>query len=1337
MLAKVKSIVLITDLPEANALTRRLFSDSFDVLCSKSREAGKNVELHLSGMLEAVLEEADVLPPDSVEIILAQFLHADPSIRSSANKTKKIDELKTEDSLDKIFKQLPPSYNVAKNLCNTCVSQMARYVSQYFGNVIVDATNLDTDQQDGKHSTMSDEDLEQLDKAHRLLRELWRSCPGVLQNVIPQIEAELTAENVQIRSLATEAIGDLIAGIGAGGNIQPPAINPAVYPLDSSTASDDERRNSSISQSFSQAHPTTYQVFLGRRIDKSSSIRAKWATSVGRIMATAAGGIGMENHSEKELLSKLSQMIIDSDERVRIAALKAVGLLDVEQIVSKLGPEGGMNTPDSILNNIAERVRDRKPTVRHEAITFLARAWVTALGAMLDGDESVKELLGPAPSKIFNAFYLNDKETNSYLDAALFEWLYPIGYPTLKKEKPLANGDANKNVRPNLSVMPNGDVFDADTVRTQRLLFLLDGLDVRAKQVFFALICRPSKTNPYMNALLKDCESYNGGVINDNEKQIAAHLNKMIEYFAKSMPDHAKASEDLKKFAKMHDRRSYALIRFCMAADSDYRKIQKSLKELERKIAGHSPQNASTFGTLKPLVLRVSNLFSNKSHIRPMIKIAQTNEYGLGSAAHDLLKHISNETPAIFKSHSTELCRSLEASAPSDTEPGDDSSLDSLKACASFAKKFPDEVPKERKFLKAMTQFALRGQPALAAKHAVTIIMHASDSKQMYAKDLVKACTHDFQYGSTGFMSKLACLSQLMLLGAEDLEDEADNVIDIAINQVLKNVRNPDDDENATDWTDSLDEECEAKIWSLRILVNRIRHFSESEQVKDVAPQVYKMLNLLIKSRGELSKSADTPKSHASRLRLEAALFILKLSSKRGFDTLLDHESFNMLALTAQDPIPQIRSLFINKIRKLLGQDRLPSRFYIPVFLLAYEPGKSIRTDSITWLRARATAQHHLEERAKQTSTMPPRPVLETQLARFLALLAHHPDFDPQPEELKDFVKYITFYLSAIATEQNLSLITHVAQRVKSAQDGLVDTWDDDVSASDNLYVMADLALSVIREWQEQKGWSLQVYAGKVALPAGVFKPLPSHDVAREVATRSYLPDGFEEIVEEMAKEALGKGAKKRKSEANDEEGKARKRAAAVSKGTKVALPRREKPAKTPADEGGDSSEEEWGSARKKRRKDVSAAADDPPSSERRKSSRRAGRKSYAENSGEDEEMDDGAAADEVDVNGVDGEADGEIVEEGEEAHEDIEDEQELDGANKANASPSKPSSEFDVPRDEDDDKASGSSKENAGTKTTKPAFKRKTAPAKKAPPKPAKEPRVGTRTSARRAKAS
>lgn len=66
----------------------------------------------------------------------------------------------------------------------------------------------------------------------------------------------------------------------------------------------------------------------------------------------------------------------------------------------------------------------------------------------------------------------------------------------------------------------------------------------------------------------------------ENETLIKEHLTRLIDNIAKSFPDPSRTTADLWKFAKLHDRRNYQLIRFCMAPESDYRTVYKAIVRL-------------------------------------------------------------------------------------------------------------------------------------------------------------------------------------------------------------------------------------------------------------------------------------------------------------------------------------------------------------------------------------------------------------------------------------------------------------------------------------------------------------------------------------------------------------------------------------------------------------------------------------------------------------------------------------------------------------------------------------------------------------------------------------
>ena len=117
--------------------------------------------------------------------------------------------------------------------------------------------------------------------------------------------------------------------------------------------------------------------------------------------------------------------------------------------------------------------------------------------------------------------------------------------------------------------------------------------------------------------------------------------------------------EHLKKFSKCRDLRSYQLIRFCCAPESDYRKVYLAMKELKKRLTDTLNGMVAVAGTLLPLVRQASIIFYNRSHVPAIVEISRTDANGLGSAAHVLLRDISSRAPEIFKIHVSDLCETL------------------------------------------------------------------------------------------------------------------------------------------------------------------------------------------------------------------------------------------------------------------------------------------------------------------------------------------------------------------------------------------------------------------------------------------------------------------------------------------------------------------------------------------------------------------------------------------------------------------------------------------------------------------------------------------------------
>lgn len=1279
-LAEVKSVVLMTDLDHPDSLIVPLFTTCFDIVSGSSKastgeEIAKNVEFDMTRLLVTVIDESPVLAPEVVDIIVAQYLRVDPrALENPSRKGKKPDTPIDAKQGTLLLKDYPPAYNMSKAICQACPDRMTSHISQYFNNVIIDASagagangsksnrkpNLDDSDEEG-------EDIKELSKAHRLIRELWRACPEVLQNVVPQLEAELSAESVSLRLLATQTIGDLTAGIGVAGPPPPPPMDPAAYPPVTLSEYAQLTPQTSVlltpfsPKPFSQTHSSSYESFLSRRLDKNASVRAAWATVVGRILLTSAGGSGLSEGEEQTLIKNLATMLRDADEKVRVATVDAVGIFGLSHVVYKLGLDGGFSSDNSILSILAERVKDRKPQVREHAMKAIARMWAVAAGEIEQNNEQVVTLLKDGPSKIFDAYYTNDPDIHVTIDNVLFEILIPLHYPPIKSKLSRTTSTQSQKQKESQSQASEGDgETDTDKIRARRILTLLAGLNDKAKKVFFAMQARQMSMRTLMTMYLQACEDYNGGVIEKDEANVKAQLGRMVDALAKAFPDSSRASADLWKFAKVHDRRNYQLFRFSMAAHTDYHTVIKAIKELTRRV--QNSNNATLLETMTPLLYRSSSLIFNRSHIPAIMSLSRTDENGLANPAQEMLREISSRNPAVLEAQVQEMCKDLESQAPTEKSSNDAGTEEILKACSGFARKLPDKLPKDRKFLQALTNYALYSSSPRAAKHAVTILMATAEKKEMYAKDLLQKCVSDWTYGSDRFLTKLATLSKLNHLAPREADEKKDAIVSIAIDQILLSNRSPETD-SGYKWSDTVDEETTAKEWALKIIVNRLRAKKSTEDedaFRAQAEPVYTTLNKLVANEGELSKKKDTPATQKPRLRLAAAKALLKLCASHSLcDHLLAPQDFNSISLVAQDRIPFVRIGFIEQLKKKLVQNSyLSHRWYIVPCLLAFEPDVNLKDSTLTWLRSRAAYfSQQVQASGKRNEQ---QMVMESIFSRLLSLLAYHPDYPPadldestKVADLTDFARYILFYLSAVGNERNLSLIFHVAQRVKQTRDGI--TKSDEIT--NNLHTLSDLAQATIRRFadiysQQHKfgGASggtniLQTYPGKMGVSSSLFAPMSNHREAQEVAEKNFLPDDLDDVLDRFVKNVMkprGGGsqgqAKKRKPENNNANGdssatkrrksdtqKAARSARRTSGTTPSKAPKRKK-----RDEDGWSSDE-GGKAGKKE------------SSARRRSSRGTAAKgvSYADRDSDqdDQEMDDweGQEADDGEDNNENG----------------------------------------------------------------------------------------------------
>ncbi|EJD05552.1 uncharacterized protein FOMMEDRAFT_132048 [Fomitiporia mediterranea MF3/22] len=314
-LSTVKSVVLVCDLPQAEELMAQIFRDFFGLV---RQELAKNIEMCMSDILIALIDECQALPSEVLESIMAQFM----------DKNARMDQ---------------PAYRLAVEVCNATSDKLHRNVSHYFADFI--------------HSHAGDEEYDEISRCHELIKRLNAACPALLHNVVPQLEEEMRAEQVQIRILATQVLGEMFAD-KADGDLE-------------------------------KKYPSTWSSWLMRRGDKSPQVR----------LAFVEGCKGLLLHHRVELREAveeaLNMKLLDPDEKVRAAACKLYSQLDYETALHYVS--------EKQLRAVGDRVVDKKQNVRQEAMEAIARLFNIAYPEIESNDAAAVNQFSWIPQRIFSA----------------------------------------------------------------------------------------------------------------------------------------------------------------------------------------------------------------------------------------------------------------------------------------------------------------------------------------------------------------------------------------------------------------------------------------------------------------------------------------------------------------------------------------------------------------------------------------------------------------------------------------------------------------------------------------------------------------------------------------------------------------------------------------------------------------------------------------------------------------------------------------------------------------------------------------------------------------------
>lgn len=300
-LATVKTLVIFSDDQDVVA---NVFACFYAV--SRAHQSEK-VRQYFAEILESLLEEAEAIDKDVLDALIAPLVPALSYSESAIALAEKV----VQDAAKCI--QVP--------LCNIFNASIRALRGTHPPSPAKRITRRPRKSPVKKQSDVSGIDLDDLSEHHEhfsdLLIAINRIAPDILIYVVPNLEDRLRSPDVAIRHGAVSLLARLF------------------------TSRTD----------MSRSYPTLYSEFLARHLDAAPEIRVEVVHAMGELLVT--------DHNQTEHLDRmLRDRFLDCDEKVRIAAVQAVG-------------KAGDHASDETIHRLVTRIQDRKASVRSEALSHV------------------------------------------------------------------------------------------------------------------------------------------------------------------------------------------------------------------------------------------------------------------------------------------------------------------------------------------------------------------------------------------------------------------------------------------------------------------------------------------------------------------------------------------------------------------------------------------------------------------------------------------------------------------------------------------------------------------------------------------------------------------------------------------------------------------------------------------------------------------------------------------------------------------------------------------------------------------------------------------------------
>ncbi|KAJ2746528.1 Sister chromatid cohesion protein pds5 [Coemansia sp. BCRC 34301] len=790
---------------------------------------------------------------------------------------------------------------------------------------------------------------------------------------------------------------------------------------------------------LAKRYESTWKTWKGRRADTSAVVRIQWIEHA----------VSLYQHQpqlSRELNEYIVEKLCDVDDKVRQVACHSLGLLEMSTPVQAAIGE-------NVVKALGDRCKDRKPAVRSEAIIALATIYSQVFSELEQGAAAAQAKWGSIPSTIFMLRYINDPDIDSKVESILTGAI--LNFAKIKD----------------------------DRSRCQRLLMVFESLTTKARSGFFSYMRRQQDIIRLTDLFLALCEKQGASppsAADNGSGAVDQQLRLLAVKIAACFPDKAKVESALGQLANLHDAEVYRGLRETMDPKNDIKAVRKYQKGSLKKLSALAP---SLLDTTAPLWKCVGLTTINRALV-PFLIEHSSGSGRFAAAAEVLISYITSVFPDMLRSSSAEL---FDVAA---LQVADVLAIEErLVLMVKFAKAIPNSVPHSTELESQLAGFVRAGS-LRQAKYAAYLVTQMDGARALCAAltgDVVDNLDNrHLERRAPSF----AALSRLAQYAPDAFSTYSGRVSQFLVQSVL--LSGPvdeaaEEEPEAEDWVsrEALGEAGLSRVYAVKILTNWLVGLERQSLTRENVQLVLGTLRQLVRNSGAMQAGAGSMRER-QHLLLTAAGCVLKLAGLAHFEKMLNTADVLSLGLVVQSPCFEVRSAFLlGKMVPALVAQRIHVRHIPALFLVAYEPEAAVREN----------VRHAIEQRLALMRPTPGSPsVVEDCICRLLYTLASHPDWDDaQPvATLELFAPYIEFYISCVCLSQNVSLLFCYAGEVKAYR---AKGAASDVTTH-RLYILSELAQYLLREKSMAANWPLNVYPGRLTLPADLYEPLPDTEKA-------------------------------------------------------------------------------------------------------------------------------------------------------------------------------------------------------------------------------------------------